>query len=133
MAYVLTPDTRYIDLTDRRINDFFNKPLDVEQKAALVQVVGLKDDIPLEKYGGTLQANFDDDFQLGYLLWRADNASGKELKQYAEKTYGKSDTVTNDSILYQKEVGNWNVLVSEEGTISWQDTDILEIVASRPW
>lgn len=41
--YVLTPDTRYIDLTDRRINDFFNKPLDVEQKAALVQVVGLKD------------------------------------------------------------------------------------------
>lgn len=90
-------------------------------------------DIPLEKYGGTLQANFDDDFQLGYLLWRADNASGKELKQYAEKTYGKSDTVTNDSILYQKEVGNWNVLVSEEGTISWQDTDILEIVASRPW
>lgn len=78
-------------------------------------------DIPLEKYSGTLQANFDDDFQLGYLLWRADNASGKELKQYAEKTYGKSDTVTNDSILYQKEVGNWNVLVSEEGTISWQD------------
>ena len=67
------------------------------------------------------------------MLWRADNASGKELKQYAEKTYGKSDTVTNDSILYQKEVGNWNVLVSEEGTISWQDTDILEIVASRPW
>ena len=41
--YVLTPYTRYIDLTDRRINDFFNKPLDVEQKAALVQVVGLKD------------------------------------------------------------------------------------------
>ena len=41
--YVLTPDTRYIDLTDRRINDYFNKPLDVEQKAALVQAVGLKD------------------------------------------------------------------------------------------
>lgn len=90
-------------------------------------------DIPLGKYSGTLQANFDDDTQLGYLLWRADNASGKELKQYAEKTYGKSDTATNDSILYQKEVENWNVLVSEEGTISWQDTDILEIVASRPW
>lgn len=90
-------------------------------------------DIPLGKYSGTLQANFDDDIQLGYLLWRADNASSKELKQYAEKTYGKSDTVTNGSILYQKEVGNWNVLVSEEGTISWQDTDILEIVVSRPW
>lgn len=41
--YVLTPDTRYIDLTDRRINGYFNKPLDVEQKAELVQEVGLRD------------------------------------------------------------------------------------------
>ena len=93
-------------------------------------------DIPLGKYSGTLQANFkekDGKIQLGYLRWIADNASSKELKQYAEKTYGKSDTIADDSILYEKEVGNWTVHVSEEGTITWQDIDILKIVVDRSW
>lgn len=93
-------------------------------------------DQALGKHQGTLQANFayvNSQKALGYLEFQPDSATAKELAQYAEKSYGKSDSLLSDSTLYRKDTDSWRVSVSKDGKISWLDTSVMEVTASRAW
>lgn len=90
----------------------------------------------LGNYSGTLQANFcdvDSIQTLGYLRFQPDSANEKELVLYAEKKYGKSGNITSEDVLYTKDVGDWHIIVSVDGDISWRDTSVMQLNVSRPW